>query len=101
MPGRYSGLLDTCAREVRGLAFVAADPEAAHDARLAAACWRVEAAVEALTAPDLPDRASSPGVPENRALAEPALAHLHGLERALVELATPLRSDPRAPLICV
>lgn len=92
-------LLDTCAREVRGLASVAADPEASHDARLAAACWRVEAAVEALTAPDLPHRASSPGVPEHRAVAEPALAHLHGLERALAELATPLRSDPRAPLI--
>ncbi|MFD7557155.1 FUSC family protein, partial [Streptomyces sp. NPDC059835] len=43
-------LLDDCAREVRGLAAVAADPDASHDARLAAACWRVEAAVEALTA---------------------------------------------------
>ncbi|WP_037888261.1 FUSC family protein [Streptomyces sp. NRRL S-87] len=43
-------LLDECAREVRGLAAVAADPEAGHDERLAAACWRVEGAVEALTA---------------------------------------------------
>jgi hypothetical protein len=42
-------LLDDCAREIRGLVAVAADPEASHDARLAAACWRVEAAVEALT----------------------------------------------------
>ncbi|MER5220026.1 FUSC family protein [Streptomyces flaveus] len=41
-------LLDQCAQEVRGLASVAADPDASHDARLAAACWRVEAAVEAL-----------------------------------------------------
>ncbi|MFJ4574949.1 FUSC family protein [Streptomyces sp. NPDC088846] len=94
-------LLDTCAREVRGLASVAADPEASHDARLAAACWRVEAAVEALTAPDLPQRACSPGIPSHPAAAEPALAHLHGLERALAELAAPLRSDPRAPLIGV
>jgi hypothetical protein len=42
-------LLDQCAQEVHGLASVAADPDASHDARLAAACWRVEAAVEALT----------------------------------------------------
>ncbi|WP_374984151.1 FUSC family protein [Streptomyces fradiae] len=41
-------LLDDCARELRGLTAVAADPDAGHDARLAAACWRVEAAVEAL-----------------------------------------------------
>ncbi|MFF2962570.1 FUSC family protein [Streptomyces sp. NPDC057963] len=94
-------LLDTCAREVRGLASVAADPEASHDARLAAACWRVEAAVEALTARGLPQRACSPGIPSHSAAAEPALAHLHGLERALAELAAPLRSDPRAPLIGV
>ncbi|MYR56952.1 FUSC family protein, partial [Streptomyces sp. SID625] len=33
-------LLDDCAREVRGLVAVAADPVASHDARLAAACWR-------------------------------------------------------------
>lgn len=86
-------LLDECAREVRGLASVAADPEASHDARLAAACWRVEAAVEALTdAPTVrrrvrPDDAEAPeptGV-------EPVLAHLHALERALLDLAVPLR----------
>jgi uncharacterized membrane protein YccC len=95
-------LLDTCAREVRGLASAAADPEASQDARLAAACWRVEAAVEALTAPaDLPHRECSPGIPSHPAVVEPALAHLHGLERALAELAAPLRSDPRAPLIGV
>ncbi|KAF0651556.1 hypothetical protein K701_01120 [Streptomyces fradiae ATCC 10745 = DSM 40063] len=41
-------LLDDCARELRGLTVVAADPDAGRDARLAAACWRVEAAVEAL-----------------------------------------------------
>ncbi|WP_335935546.1 FUSC family protein [Streptomyces sp. PTD5-9] len=94
-------LLDTCAREVRGLASVAADPEASHDARLAAACWRVEASVEALTAPDPARRADVPGVPSPAAAAGPALAHLHGLERALAELAAPLRSAPGAPLIGV
>ncbi|MFI5750746.1 FUSC family protein [Streptomyces sp. NPDC051644] len=99
--GQVLALLDTCAREVRGLASVAADPEASHDARLAAACWRVEASVEALTAPHLPHRAGVPSIPAHPAVAEPALAHLHGLERALAELAAPLHSDPRAPLIGV
>ncbi|MFI9627953.1 FUSC family protein [Streptomyces sp. NPDC052042] len=92
-------LLDACAREVRGLASVAADPEASHDARLAAACWRVEASVEALTAPDPARRADVPGLPPHVTAAEPALAHLHGLERALAGLAAPLRSAPGAPLI--
>ncbi|MER5851985.1 FUSC family protein [Streptomyces sp. NPDC002012] len=99
--GQVLALLNTCAREVRGLASVAADPEASHDARLAAACWRVEASVEALTAPDRPQRAGVPGIPPHQTVAEPALAHLHGLERALAELAAPLHSDPRAPLIGV
>ncbi|MEU9761503.1 FUSC family protein [Streptomyces sp. NPDC001834] len=92
-------LLEACAREVRALASVAADPEASHDARLAAACWRVEASVEALTARDPARRADVPGVPSHVTAAEPALAHLHGLERALAELAAPLRSAPGAPLI--
>ncbi|MFF9352522.1 FUSC family protein [Streptomyces sp. NPDC014734] len=92
-------LLDACAKEVRGLASVAADPEASHDARLATACRRVEASVEALTAPDPERRADVPGIPPQSAATEPALAHLHGLERALAELAAPLRSAPRAPLI--
>ncbi|MET9441904.1 FUSC family protein [Streptomyces sp. NPDC006610] len=85
---RVLALLDDCAREIRGLVAVAADPEASHDARLAAACWRVEAAVEALT-----DGDGTPVVPTPQppAATEPALAHLHGLERALAELATPLR----------
>lgn len=93
-------LLDVCAREVRGLASVAADPEASHDARLAAACWRVEASVEALTAPVRGRRASAAfaGAPAPAGAAEPALAHLHSLERALAELAAPLHSSPRAPL---
>lgn len=84
---RVLALLDDCAREVRGLVAVAADPEASHDARLAAACWRVEAAVEALTA-GRPEPLHNPAEPP----AEPALAHLHGLERALADLAEPLRA---------
>jgi hypothetical protein len=88
---RVLALLDDCAREIRGLVAVAADPEASHDARLAAACWRVEAAVEALTGGGtVPERT------DREQVAEPALAHLHGLERALAELAAPLRS--RTPL---
>jgi hypothetical protein len=91
-------LLDDCAREVRGLVAVAADPQASHDARLATACWRVEAAVEALTAPHGTPDLTAPAQPRPAA-ADPALAHLHGLEDALVQLATPLRTDPRAPLV--
>ncbi|MFE7173751.1 FUSC family protein [Streptomyces sp. NPDC057616] len=87
-------LLDDCARETRGLVAVAADPEASHDARLAAACWRVEAAVEALTGGD--DHVTATPQPPGT---EPALAHLHGLERALAELATPLRTPSGSPLV--
>jgi hypothetical protein len=86
-------LLDDCVREIRGLVAVAADPEASHDARLAAACWRVEAAVEALTRGS--EHISSPAEPPT----EPALAHLHGLERALAELAEPLRTPSGSPLV--
>lgn len=89
-------LLDVCAREVRGLISVAADPAASHDARLAAACWRVEAAVEALTTPNGRVPAASAPHPAG---AERALAHLHDLERALAELATPLAGSPRTPLV--
>ncbi|QNE78693.1 FUSC family protein [Streptomyces finlayi] len=91
------GLLDDCAREVRGLITIAADPAASHDARLAAACWRVEAAVEALTTPN---GTREPAVcAPHSAGAERALAHLHDLERALAELAAPLAGSPRAPLV--
>ncbi|MFG2222705.1 FUSC family protein [Streptomyces sp. NPDC048644] len=90
-------LLDDCAREVRGLAAVAADPDASHDARLTAACRRVELTVEALFAPgDAPGDQAVPAA--QHGAAEPALAHLHGLERALAELAAPLRSRTREPL---
>ncbi|MET8573505.1 FUSC family protein [Streptomyces sp. NPDC005012] len=81
-------LLDECAREVRALVSVAGDPEASHDARLAAACWRVEAAVEALGRPT----AGRPGGERAEPVADGALAHLHGVERALVALAEPLRA---------
>ncbi|MFI5618823.1 FUSC family protein [Streptomyces sp. NPDC051567] len=91
-------LLDDCAREVRGLVAVAADPQASHDARLAAACWRVEAAVETLTAPHGTFGPAARPHPRPAA-AEPALAHLHGLEHALLALAAPLRTHPRAPLV--
>ena len=91
-------LLDDCAREIRGLVAVAADPEASHDARLAAACWRVQAAVEALTGSPA-ERELTGLVPHQPPAAEPALAHLHGLERALAELATPLRASSGSPLV--
>ncbi|OEJ37803.1 hypothetical protein AR457_30350 [Streptomyces agglomeratus] len=109
-------LLDDCAREVRGLASVAADPQASHDARLAAACWRVEAAVQALVSPGgepagspapeaQPSAAphtvrtdATPG-PAHHPGAEAALNHLHGLEKVLTELAAPLHSSPGSPLV--
>ncbi|MFI1171812.1 FUSC family protein [Streptomyces melanogenes] len=99
-------LLDDCAREVRGLAAVAADPAASHDARLTAACDRVEAAVEALvtpaaracTATAAPAPALEPH-PHHHPAAEAALRHLHALEHALAALATPLRTSPRAPAL--
>lgn len=96
-------LLDECAREVRGLASVAADPDASHDARLAAACWRVEAAVEALISPETaretPSRTTTAAPGHVPLAGEPALAHLHGLERLLAQLDAPLRGAPRSPLV--
>ncbi|MFF8838001.1 FUSC family protein [Streptomyces sp. NPDC015130] len=91
-------LLDEAAREVRGLVAVAADPDASHDARLAAACWRVEAAVEALTS-----REGAAVEPDGHLRTEsdahagaPALAHARGLARVLTELDAPLRTPPGA-----
>lgn len=95
-------LLDDCAREVRCLATVAADPDASHDARPATACRRVEAAVHALVPPATRQtKASVDSVraPQHHPGAEAALTHLHGLERALAELDAPLRTSPRAPLV--
>ncbi|WP_037968810.1 FUSC family protein [Streptomyces sp. SS] len=99
---RVLALLDDCAREIRGLTVVAADPDASHDARLAAAAWRVEAAVHALVPQARPAGAAvaeADGVPQHHPGAETALGHLHGLEQALVDLAAPLRTSPRAPLV--
>ncbi|MFD7811603.1 FUSC family protein [Streptomyces sp. NPDC059785] len=96
---RVLALLDDCAREVRGLAAVAADPVASHDARLATACRRVEAAVEALTATPAggPQRqAATPAAP-HPVEGEAVLAHLHALERALLDLAVPLHASNRVP----
>jgi uncharacterized membrane protein YccC len=95
-------LLDDCAGEVRGLAAVAADPDASHDTLLTAACGRVEAAIEGLVG-TVPERAvpsaaeaQSIGTPSHAPGAEQALAHLHGLERALGALAAPLRGSSTA-----
>ncbi|MEU7279944.1 FUSC family protein [Streptomyces sp. NPDC045431] len=113
---RVLALLDDCAREVRGLTSVAADPEASHDARLAAACWRVEIALQALVVPApgaeqaerseqaeraeqaVPEAApaAAPAAHHHHPVTEAALQHLHGLERVLVDLAVPLRSSPRS-----
>lgn len=73
------------------------DPEASHDARLAAACWRVEAAVRILTVPkEAGDQAAvAAGAPDAGA-SEPALAHLRELERVLIELSGPLRVPARS-----
>ncbi|CAM5709014.1 FUSC family protein [Streptomyces violaceorubidus] len=69
---RVLDLLDDCAREIRGLVAVAADPEASHDARLAAAlAARVEAAVEALDRPAEPSRLARAGPRAARTRAGP------------------------------
>ncbi|MCC2277947.1 FUSC family protein [Streptomyces sp. ET3-23] len=97
---RVLALLDDCAREVRGLAAVAADPVASHDDRLTAACLRVEAAVKALTTPRTEPGTAAAAAVAGRPEPEPAaLVHLHGLERALEELAAPLHSTRPSPLV--
>ncbi|MBT2435142.1 FUSC family protein, partial [Streptomyces sp. ISL-22] len=58
------------------------------------ACWRVEAAVEALTG-----GADVTAPAERPTASDPALAHLHGLERALAELAQPLRTPSGSRLV--
>ncbi|MFF7140508.1 FUSC family protein [Streptomyces nodosus] len=94
---RVLALLDECALRTRGLAAVAADQDASHDARLTAACRRVETALEALlgAVPEraLTARASAPG---HHPGAEQALGHLHGLEHALLALAAPLSGSSPA-----
>jgi uncharacterized membrane protein YccC len=95
-------LLDDCAARVRALTEVVADPQACHDARLLAACARVEAAVARLVVPGAavvrnPEQPAS-GAAGGPAHADGALAHLHGLEAALTDLAVPLRAASRAAL---
>ncbi len=94
-------LLDDCARQVRGLAELAADHFPAHDERLVQACRRVETALETLLAPaaaGMSARAAAALAPaaESTAAKHPgsdlALAHLHGLETALHSLAVPLQA---------
>ncbi|MDX3134536.1 FUSC family protein [Streptomyces europaeiscabiei] len=94
---RVLALLDDCAREARGLAAVAADPDASHDARLTAACRRVASAVEALVGavPERPAPAHTV-TPGHHPRADQALAHLQALERALAELAHPLHASAPA-----
>lgn len=93
---RVLALLDDCAHEIRGLTAVTAGPDASRNLRLAAAFRRVETAVEALTE----GRADTVTAPADRPHAsEPALAHLYGLERALAELAKPLRGPSGSPLV--
>ncbi|MEU1626502.1 FUSC family protein [Streptomyces sp. NPDC020096] len=92
-------LLDDCARQVRGLAEVVAHPHASHDQRLLDACTRVEAAVHRLVARQAVEPYAVPAAALSEELAaERALAHLHGLERALVDLDAPLRGATREPV---
>jgi hypothetical protein len=96
-------LLDDCAQQVRGLAEVAADPDASHDVRLSDACRRVERAVHRLTEPRRGPATPAPAVtrpaaPGPHPHGDRALGHLHGLETALVELAAPVHASPRTPL---
>lgn len=99
---RVLALLDECAEEVRGLAAVAADPAASHDARLAAACWRVEAAVERLTSPrggrEAGERVAADGTAAP-APGQAALGHVSGLEKLLAALDEPLRTPPGSLLV--
>ncbi|MFB6597156.1 FUSC family protein [Streptomyces diastaticus] len=95
---RVLALLDACGREARGLASVAAGPEGSRTERLTVACARVEAAVRALTVNGTTGT-GPPRHPARPAADEPALAHLHGLERALAELAEPLRGRTRRPAL--
>ncbi|CAM5303066.1 FUSC family protein [Streptomyces spiroverticillatus] len=88
-------LLDDCAREVRGLARIAADAEASHDDRLTAACWRVEKAVEALTTPGNAVAGTHTAPGEEHATDLTALVHLHAIESALAQLAVPLSGKVR------
>ncbi|QKV97446.1 FUSC family protein [Streptomyces sp. NA02950] len=94
--------LDDCARQARGLAELAADPDACHDARLITACRRVETAVGRLMTPGAgiapaAEPAARAAHPVPHPSVDRALAHLHDLERSLATLAAPLRGHTPAP----
>jgi hypothetical protein len=92
--------LNSCAHEVRGLAAAASDPVTSSDTGLAAACERVERTVDALTTTGMSRVASQAGARMVAfPLEEPVLAHLFALERALEDLAAPLRHSDRARLV--
>jgi hypothetical protein len=91
---RVLALLDDCVREARALARIAADAEASHDARLTAACWRVERAVEALTTPDRTHAGDESAAGEEHAADLTALVHVQAIVRALEDLAAPLGAQP-------
>ncbi|MFI2300136.1 hypothetical protein ACH5AL_15030 [Actinacidiphila glaucinigra] len=80
-----------------------ADPHACHDARLTAACRRVEIAVRRLVPPDAAGSVTpAPGAAVRDSAgphphADRALEHLRGLETALGALETAL-AGPAAPL---
>jgi hypothetical protein len=87
-------LLDDCVNEVHALVSATAEPPASHEASLVAACWRVKAAVEALTvhetrAPAWPQHLTGQEAPHQPEPGTP-LVHLHNLERTLSDLALPL-----------
>ncbi|MFI0980474.1 FUSC family protein [Streptomyces sp. NPDC021093] len=88
-------LLDDCVREVRALAKIAADQEASHDARLTAACWRVERAVESLVNPEHVHTGTEAAPGAEHAAGATALGHLHAIEHALAQLAAPLSGQAR------
>ncbi|MFF7209003.1 FUSC family protein [Streptomyces sp. NPDC008238] len=94
-------LLDECARQVRGLAEVVADPHACHDERLTAACHRVETAVRRLVPPGAAGSvvpapgATAGGTARPHPHADRALEHLRGLEAALTGLVVPLGASLR------
>ncbi|KPI08352.1 hypothetical protein OK074_3649 [Actinobacteria bacterium OK074] len=102
---RVLALLDTCAHEVSALSRAAAAPATTDPAHLRAACDRVETAIEGLTgqggqrpAPVRPSPYEPPAA-SGPSSSPAALDHLHGLERALSELAAPLRAPRYSALV--
>ncbi|WP_200302136.1 FUSC family protein [Streptomyces adelaidensis] len=90
-------LLDDCVNEVRALVSATTHPTGSQEASLIDACRRVKTAVEALT---VRERRATPTGAETAHQAETGtpLLHLHNLEKALSELATPLGTAPGSRL---